>query len=246
MQRDQAILEVHGLEVSRGEGASQHRVLLPQLHLKTGELLAIHGPSGCGKSTVLEALGLLLKPAQLARFSLAGVGNIERLMLAGCDAELTPIRGSAIGFVLQTGGLLPFLTVAQNISLQRRHSGLPASSALVDAAIECLGIKRLLALKPSALSIGERQRVAFVRAIAHEPTLVLADEPTSALDPTNARALFKLFKEEVIAPNHMAALVVSHDQQLLDDFEVERLHAHVEPGCCYFEQAVQSAAEERT
>lgn len=229
----QTILRVQQLQLLRGQAGRQHEVVLPALVLQAGDVCAIHGPSGCGKSTLLEALGLLLRPASLAHFALAGFGDISRQVREKHSQPLTEMRAKALGFVLQSGGLLPFLSVERNIHLQRQLLGMPQRSALVEEAIERLAIGRLLALKPSALSIGERQRVAFVRAIAHEPALLLADEPTSALDPINAHALFELMLE-LIAKRPMAALVVSHDAHLLDRFQLERLQAQVGQGSCHF------------
>lgn len=236
----QTILRIQDLRLLRGQAGSQHQVLLPALELQAGHVCAIHGPSGCGKSTLLEALGLLLRPASLGYFELADFGDIASTVREKQSKPLTDMRAKAIGFVLQSGGLLPFLSVEGNIHLQRQWLGMPRRSALVDDAIARLNIGHLLPLKPSALSIGERQRVAFVRAIAHEPALLLADEPTSALDPINAHALFELFLE-IIQSRPMAALVVSHDAHLLDHFQLERLQAEVGKGICRFSQAPQLA-----
>lgn len=237
---DHTILRVHQLQLLRGQAGRQHQVVLPALELRAGDVCAIHGPSGCGKSTLLEALGLLLRPASLAHFELAGFGDITSEVNEKQSKPLTSMRAKALGFVLQSGGLLPFLTVERNIHLQRQLLGMPKHSPLVEAAIERLSICHLLPLKPSALSIGERQRVAFVRAIAHEPALLLADEPTSALDPINAHALFELMLE-LIQSRPMAALVVSHDAHLLDRFQLERLQAQVGQGTCHFSRRVQPA-----
>jgi len=96
--------------------------------------------------------------------------------------------------VLQTGGLLPFLSARDNITVVRRAIGLP-DDARVDELAERLGIRRLLSLPPNKLSVGERQRVAIARALASEPALILADEPTAALDPVNAHGVMQLFAE---------------------------------------------------
>src|SRR5690606_5893612 len=101
--------------------------------------------------------------------------------------------------------------------LPRRLLRLSLTSAHVEQAVQALELESLLDKHPAALSIGERQRVAFVRAIAHEPALLLADEPTSALDPENARRLFGLFID-LAQRCGTATLVVSHDLDLIQEF----------------------------
>ena len=166
---------------------------LDELHLRPGEVRAITGESGCGKSTLLEAIGLLLKPERLTHYRLGPQReDVARLLAEDREPALAALRSRALGFVLQNGGLLPFLSVRENILLPRRLLGLAAHSAAVDKAIAALRLEPLLGKLPQALSIGERQRVACVRAIAHEPRVLLADEPTAALDPHNAQRLFEL------------------------------------------------------
>lgn len=230
------MLDIKNLLVRRGEGALAHHVRLGQLQLGAGEIIAITGESGSGKSTLLEALGLLLAPVELERFSLgaAPAQDIARLLSTDDQPALAAVRSRHLGFILQSGGLLPFLTVRDNISLPRRLLGMSAWSAHIDHAVEVLRLQGLLDKQPQALSIGERQRVACVRAIAHEPLLLLADEPTAALDPHNARRLFELLLS-LVASMGLSALVVSHDWALLKDFGLPRLGAISRQGETLFE-----------
>lgn len=163
------MLDIKNLLVRRGEGALAHHVRLGQLQLGAGEIIAITGESGSGKSTLLEAIGLLLAPVELERFSLgaAPAQDIARLLSTDDQPALAAVRSRHLGFILQSGGLLPFLTVRDNISLPRRLLGMSAWSAHIDHAVEVLRLQGLLDKQPQALSIGERQRVACVRAIAH-------------------------------------------------------------------------------
>lgn len=227
------MLVVRGLRVQRGNGSQGHRVYLPELTLGRGEIRAITGESGCGKSTLLEALGLLLAPQSLDIYRL-GECDVAALLNAGDQDALAHLRSRTLGFVLQSGGLLPYLKVRDNINLPRRLMGLPEQSPQVERAIHALRLESLLEKLPQALSIGERQRVACVRAIAHEPSLLLADEPTAALDPYGARRLFELLLE-LVNELGLSALVVSHDWALLEDFSVPRLHAINQPGETHFE-----------
>jgi putative ABC transport system ATP-binding protein len=229
------MLSLKELSVSRGHGAARHQVDLPHLSLGGGEIQAVVGPSGCGKSTLLEAIGLLQAPASLKHFTLERT-DLAALLHGGRERALAEIRARDLGFLLQSGGLLPFLNVRDNIALPRRLLGLPASSARVAHACEVLGLAPLMNKRPAALSIGERQRAAFVRAMAHEPRLLLADEPTAALDPQAGERLFGLIVT-LVKELEMAALVVSHDLALVDQFKLPRLAATLTSGGCRFEPA---------
>ncbi|MBX9406336.1 ABC transporter ATP-binding protein [Pseudomonas baetica] len=237
------MLDIKNLLVRRGEGALAHHVRLPRLQVGAGEILAITGESGSGKSTLLEAIGLLLAPVELERFRLGlaqcatqpeAPEDIARLLATDDQPGLAAVRSRHLGFILQSGGLLPFLSVRDNINLPRRLLGMPAQSAHVDHAVEVLRLQGLLGKQPQALSIGERQRVACVRAIAHEPLLLLADEPTAALDPHSARRLFELLLS-LVSSMGLSALVVSHDWALLKDFGLPRLGAVSRQGETLFE-----------
>ena len=126
------------------------------------------------------------------------------------------------------------MSVRDNISLPRRLLGMPAQSAQVDRAVRALRLDGLLGKLPQALSIGERQRVACVRAIAHEPQLLLADEPTASLDPHSAKRLFELLLS-LVNELGLSALVVSHDWALVRDFGLPRLGAVSRQGETLFE-----------
>ncbi|MGL6242640.1 ABC transporter ATP-binding protein [Pseudomonas sp.] len=230
------MLDIKNLLVRRGEGALAHHVRLPHLQVGAGEILAITGESGSGKSTLLEAIGLLLAPVELERFRLGAAHDqdIAQLLASDDQPALAAVRSRHLGFILQSGGLLPFLSVRDNISLPRRLLGMPVKSAHVDHAVEVLRLQGLLDKQPQALSIGERQRVACIRAIAHEPLLLLADEPTAALDPHSARRLFELLLS-LVSSMGLSALVVSHDWALLKDFGLPRLGAISRQGETLFE-----------
>lgn len=227
------MLHIQNLSIKRGVGEQAHTVVLDNLALQRGEIMAITGASGCGKSTLLESIGLLLKPEKLSRYDL-GSPSIELHNWHQQPEPLTArLRAEKIGFILQSGGLIPYLSVRDNIELPRRILGKKGSSEHIQHAIEQLGIEKLQSKLPAALSIGERQRVAFVRAIAHKPQLLLADEPTAALDPLHAQALFKLFTQ-IVTKLNISALVVSHDWDLVQQFGLQQLQAQISPGVCHF------------
>lgn len=225
------MLHIRNMDIRRG-GAGGFRVHLPELTLSRGEIAALTGPSGCGKSTLLEMIGAILRPDFLADYRL-GERDFAAPLLAEDETELAALRARELGFVLQHGGLLPWLPVMENITLARRLLGMTTESPWLDAAIDRLGVRPLLAKMPSQLSIGERQRVAFVRAIAHQPRLLLADEPTAALDPDNANRLFTLMVEMVRSLD-MAAIIVSHDWQRVAEFGLHCYRAKVSEGQSVF------------
>jgi len=168
------------------------------LDVLRGECIAITGPSGCGKSTVLDLLAGILRPDTAKRFIFAPDNDVAVDMMDAWNTgqlnKLSLLRRRYLGYVLQTGGLLPFLNARENITAVRRAIGLPDDNS-VDKLAERLGISRLLSVLPRKLSVGERQRVAIARALAPGPALILADEPTAALDPLNAQCVTNLFAE---------------------------------------------------
>lgn len=181
-----------------------------------GDKLALVGESGSGKSTLLELLAMILKPSAWGEFLFApsngSAHDIGALWRAGNADQLGELRSRHIGYILQYGGLLPYLSVRENIELSRRLLGLPIADQAADLARR-LDIEAQLDKLPDALSVGQRQRVAIARALAHEPNIILADEPTAALDPANAERIFALLVEvadalgvTLIAATHAQAL----------------------------------------
>ncbi|SES84188.1 ABC transporter ATP-binding protein [Thorsellia anophelis] len=226
---NQLILKIEDLSVTRFDASRKFIVQLPCLELYSGQILALTGQSGSGKSTLLEVLGLILKPDNLARFELnLGKGNelddLSCEILEKNETLLAQIRSQALGFILQTGGLLPFLNVRENIFLTRSQKGLPNQADWITDIMVRLNIKRLADKMPHQLSIGERQRVAFIRAIAHEPLIVLADEPTAALDPYTAETLFVLM-QEIAKERQLSILLVSHDWKLIEKHGFKSIQA---------------------
>ena len=169
------------------------------LTIEKGEKIVIIGPSGCGKSTALDVLAGILRPdsGDGSRFLLhTADGETDMLALwrAGRLDALARLRGKHLGYVLQTGGLLPFLSARDNILLPCRCLGnMGRRLEAVWNMATALGIDRLLLQMPASLSVGERQRVAIARALAHGPAIVLADEPTAALDPIAENDIYQKY-----------------------------------------------------
>ena len=209
------MLVIKQLEISRSTGKSFFRVCLPELILKEGDIVVIQGDSGSGKSTLLEMIGMILKPDNIDGYNLFLDNNnldIAKLINNNDINQLANIRAQYLGFMLQTGGLLPFLKIYENILLPIKLLQKNVDNSRLEYLIDKLGISHLLNKYPKQLSIGERQRASFIRSIIHKPALLLADEPTSALDPYNANLLFDLIIEQAKQDN-IATIIVTHDWQ---------------------------------
>jgi putative ABC transport system ATP-binding protein len=160
---------------------------------------------------------MILKPtvADLFRFRPVA-GNeldIEAAWARADSDELSGWRSRYIGYVLQHGGLLPYLSVRKNIELPRRLLELPVGDIAGELAAR-LGIAQQLDKLPAALSVGQRQRVAIARALAHEPPVVIADEPTAAIDPVNAERITRLLAR-LADELEVTLIVASHAQDLM-------------------------------
>ncbi len=184
------ILRAEGLTKAFGRGPARTPVLRGvDLSVRPGEFLAIMGSSGSGKTTLLHILGLLSRPdGGTLRFQ----GHDA---VAIGEAGRTTLRRRAMGFVFQRFNLLGVLSARQNVALSLRLRGQRADGDAIDALLERMGVAHVARRKPGRMSIGEQQRVAVARAIAHRPALLLADEPTGSLDSKNADALLELLTQ---------------------------------------------------
>ena len=183
------------------------RLRLREASLRPGSRLAVCGPSGCGKSTLLGLLSLALAPHEAGRLELGGV-DAALLWRQGRADRLSALRARLVGFVPQTGGLLAFLTLGDNMRLPQDILRRPDPARLARLA-DRLGIASILGRLPPEVSVGQRQRAAIGRALVHAPALVLADEPTAALHPAQADDVLRLFVEA--ADEGAAVLVATHD-----------------------------------
>jgi putative ABC transport system ATP-binding protein len=188
-------------------------LMVESLTVRRGEAVALAGPSGSGKSTLLNLLALARRPAEAAGFRLAtragALVDIAALWAAGDEDGLTATRAAHFGYVLQQGGLLPFLSVRRNIALSQAVLGRPDAARLV-AVAERLEIDHLLDRMPSTLSVGQRQRVAIARALAHRPEILLADEPTASVHPALADVVLALLIEQA-RQEDVALVLATHD-----------------------------------
>ena len=174
-----------------------------------GEVVALVAPSGAGKSTLLHIAGLLDTPDG-GRISIDG-----RDMTGQSDRLRTEVRRANLGFVYQFHHLLPEFSAAENVVLPQLANGVTSVRARARAAelLERVGLRDRAAHRPAELSGGEQQRVAFCRALANAPKLLLADEPTGNLDPTTADQVFAVLMETVRATG-LSALIATHNPDL--------------------------------
>ena len=214
-EQDRLLYHLDGVSKEREKGGVRFTLKVPYFKVRAGSFLLISGPSGCGKSTLLDLLGLVLSPSAARRFRLRGADGAWNQLDGLADAAMARLRGGIIGYVLQSGGLLPYLTVRENILLTRRLNGMPADKEHARTLAARLGIEAQLGKKPAHLSGGQRQRVAIARALAHEPVLLLADEPTAAVDRETAMEI----RNQLVGlckGSNTAVVLVSHDADLFE------------------------------
>lgn len=201
-----------GLSKEFGDGTAKSLVLRNlDLTIQDSEMTLIVGPSGCGKTTLISIIAGLLRPTQ-GHVSVLG---IELAKLS--EDALVEFRCRNLGFVFQQYNLLPALTAVENAAIPLMIQGQARSIALSKAAVllRQLGLDKRLDALPRQLSGGEQQRVAFARALVHEPRLMVCDEPTAALDATAGRKVMELLRAVAVMPGR-SVLVVTHDSRVLE------------------------------
>jgi putative ABC transport system ATP-binding protein len=183
------------------------------LTVAAGEFVAIMGPSGCGKSTLLNLVAGL-DSASDGEIELAGIPLTDR-----DENERARIRRAHIGIVFQFFNLLEEMSVLDNVALPAAIAGSSGRQAETRAhdLLDLLGLGDKAPDVPGVLSGGQRQRLAIARALANEPTLLLADEPTGALDSEGGREVLELFRR--LHAGGQTILLVTHDQRVADAAE---------------------------
>ena len=188
------------VHVLRGVSFEAHR----------GQVYAIVGPSGCGKSTLLYLLGLLDRPD-------GGEIFIDGQSMAAIDdEERTAARCRHIGFVFQFHFLMPEFTALENVMMPMRKLGRLTPAQMTDRArglLDSVGLGEKTKRLATQLSGGEQQRVAVARALANEPTIILADEPTGNLDVRNSNLVFDLLTR-LAKENGQAVVLVTHNPDI--------------------------------
>ncbi|WP_413852505.1 ABC transporter ATP-binding protein [Albidovulum sp.] len=208
---NEPVLELSGISKAYLKGTPAEVRVLSGLDLTVarGEVVALVAPSGAGKSTLLHIAGLL-DTADEGTVAIAG-----RRMTGLPDRARTEARRGEVGFIYQFHHLLPEFTALENIVLPQLANAVPKARAEARARelLARVGVAARADHRPAALSGGEPQRVAFCRALANAPKLLLADEPTGNLDPATADQVFAVLMELVRATG-LSALIATHNPEL--------------------------------
>ena len=201
------ILEARSLSKSYGAGTTVLRDVC--LKVEQGEFLGIIGLSGAGKSTLLHIAGLLDVPDG-GRVTVAG----QDISGKG-DSMRTSLRRQELGFVYQFHHLLPEFTALENIVLPQLANGIAqgAAESRADELLALVGLSARAQHRPAALSGGEQQRVAFCRALANSPRVLLADEPTGNLDPGTSDQVFAALMT-LVRGTGLSAVIATHNLEL--------------------------------
>jgi putative ABC transport system ATP-binding protein len=200
------MIELSAIRKTYRQGGNDIRALDGiDLHIASGEFVAVMGPSGSGKSTLLNVLGVLDRPDS-GRYRLAD-DDVSALD----DDAASDVRNRRIGFVFQSFHLLPRLTVLENVLLPQRYARAadPEAAGRAVALLERIGLGERVGHLPGQLSGGQLQRAAIARALLNRPALLLADEPTGNLDSKSAAEVMALLRE--LHAGGQTLVLVTHD-----------------------------------
>lgn len=214
------MLQIRGVTKRFSVGGKEIPILnIPEWSVKQGDSIAIIGPSGSGKSTLLHLISGMMSPD--AGEILVG----EKTITAMNEAARDRYRAERIGYILQDFHLIPSLTARQNIEMAMSRKGSAAERRdKIDFWLKRVGLEDRGNHKPWELSRGQQQRVAIIRALIHEPELVLADEPTGSLDWETADGIAELLLDLCGTSRH-TLLVVTHDLKMAERFP-DCIHIH--------------------
>lgn len=205
------VLALNGIAKTYNAGKPNEVCVLRAVDLSVGagEIVALVAPSGAGKSTLLHIAGLL-DVADRGTVHIAGT-QMDGLS----DARRTAVRRQDVGFIYQFHHLLPEFTALENIVLPQLANGVAraAGDARARDLLEQVGIGARAEHRPAALSGGEQQRVAFCRALANTPKLLLADEPTGNLDPDTSDQVFETLMT-LVRSTGLSAVIATHNLDL--------------------------------
>jgi putative ABC transport system ATP-binding protein len=177
--------------------------------VRDGSLAVLLGPSGCGKTTLLSCLGGILTPTS------GSIRYGDRELAGMSAADLTSYRQRDVGIVFQAFNLVSSLRAVENVMAPLRAAGVPGDEARrrAEELLEQVGLAERMNHRPAQLSGGQQQRVSLARALAHDPSLIIADEPTASLDYVQVEGVLRLLRE--LASPGRVVVVATHDDRLL-------------------------------
>jgi putative ABC transport system ATP-binding protein len=203
---DNILIHLTGVnKVFTTDEVETHALAGIELDIRRGEYISISGPSGCGKSTLLAILGLLDTPST-GEYTLNDI-PVAKMKLS----ERARVRNREIGFIFQAFNLIGDLTVYENVELPLTYRSMPSAERKirVKESLERVGMAHRMKHYPSQLSGGQQQRVAVARALAGQPSILLADEPTGNLDSANGEQVMELLSE--LHREGATVCMVTHD-----------------------------------
>ncbi len=180
--------------------------------LNSGEQSVMIGPSGCGKTTLLQVIAGITNPDSGKVF--LGKTELTKFSEAGRDR----VRADKLGYVFQTFNLLPGFSALENVMLGMTFGPRKADTHRAKDLLDRVGLAHRMSNRPTAMSVGEQQRVAVARALANRPMVLLADEPTANVDPQNQQKIVDLIRESCAAED-IALLMVTHSMEVANQFD---------------------------
>ena len=223
---DQIVLRISNLRIERQDPVTGTTFILdvPEFHIRDCDRIGLVGTSGSGKTTFLEMLGLLIWPSHLERFDFRPRPDGQLLDLVPFirrrdGSALSEIRSEYMGFIMQDGGLLPYLSVFENAWLAVRLSDRSGNvnRKRIETTAGAMGLAEYLHRMPASLSGGQRQRAAVLRSLAPGACLLLGDEPTAALDSPNSFDVMTLISDSAGSVG-ASVVLASHNAALLREF----------------------------
>lgn len=210
------IIEMKGIVKRFYVGSPNELEILHGLDLEVleGEFISIIGASGSGKSTLMNIIGALDRPTE-------GEYYLDQLLVSTIkDSGLSKIRNQKIGFVFQTFNLIPRSTALSNVELPMLYSGLPKAERRerAEELLELVDMSDRAKHRPNELSGGQKQRIAIARAMANDPSIILADEPTGAPDSKTGRMVMDIF-HELHEKQGKTIILITHNPELADETE---------------------------
>lgn len=209
------LIKIDNVVKEYGKGENTVQILKKiNISIQPNTLVALKGRSGSGKTTLINLIGALDRPTS---------GDIffeEMNIVHFSEKERSELRRKRIGFIFQSSGLMPLMTVEENIEFGLRIAGISKSewSNRVNESLELVGMKKRAKHLPFELSGGEQQRCGIARAIALSPSVILADEPTAELDSKMAFQIITKFKK-LVDMKKTTIIMTTHDPDILDMIE---------------------------